>query len=553
MAARAETSELRRHLPHALIATFAVSVLPLILVSLEPLNGLPGSLTLALSVALSIAASWFGTVLWVKKLGSGDLVFGDLMLWGWIRRLVTERRLTSITGRLSIDAQDGTGHAITPEEQTKILKQLATSLEARDPYTHGHSRRVTRHSYMIAKALGLPKEEIETIRIAASLHDVGKLNIPLAVIRKPGKLSDEEFAVIKQHAAIGANMVASIGNSELTAIVRHHHERVDGTGYPDRLAGDAIPLGAKIIAVADTFDAITSTRSYRRAAKHARAIGILKLEAGSQLDRKVVETFLGYYSGRNAIEWWAIVTTLPQRLWVTVSSWFRSVGAPVLLQGAAAVGTVAFLGGVVAPSWSAGELPMLDQARAAIGGYLSGESSSSVASSDQTTGSPGSPSLPGDTGITGTGITAALPGSPPITTSPEGDPIVDEAAPDPASGTAPGDGSVTAGPAPADTSNGSPTDAGTGTGEVAGGSGSDDTRSGSNDTKNSDGSTSDALDPVTDAVAPVTDAVEPVTDTLDETTGSTTDEVTDGVGSVTEPVTDSIDNTTGTLTDGPLI
>ncbi len=108
------------------------------------------------------------------------------------------------------------------------------------------------------------------------MHDVGKVETPTAVLHKAGRLSDEEFDIVKRHPVDGADMVATLDDDELTAIVRHHHERLDGTGYPDGLAGDEIPLGARILAVADTFDAITSTRPYRQANPHKKALDILE-------------------------------------------------------------------------------------------------------------------------------------------------------------------------------------------------------------------------------------------------------------------------------------
>src|SRR5205085_6039106 len=161
----------------------------------------------------------------------------------------------------------------------QLLAQLAAALEAGDPYTHGHSRRVAHHAAMIAKGMGLPKQQVAKVRTAAVLHDVGKINTPTAILHKPGRLTDDEFDVIKLHPVDGAEMVSKLGDAELTAIVRHHHERLDGTGYPNRLPGGEIPLGARIIAVADTFDAITSTRPYRPANPHKRAMDILAKEA----------------------------------------------------------------------------------------------------------------------------------------------------------------------------------------------------------------------------------------------------------------------------------
>jgi HD-GYP domain-containing protein (c-di-GMP phosphodiesterase class II) len=143
--------------------------------------------------------------------------------------------------------------------------------------------------------MGLPELQVATVRAAAALHDVGKINTPRAVLHKPGRLTDVELALIELHPVDGAEIVSTLGDPELTAMVRHHHERLDGTGYPDGLAGEEIPLGARIIAVADTFDAITSTRPYRPASTHEAAMEILEAEAGPRLDTSGVRALQAYY------------------------------------------------------------------------------------------------------------------------------------------------------------------------------------------------------------------------------------------------------------------
>jgi putative nucleotidyltransferase with HDIG domain len=179
----------------------------------------------------------------------------------------------------------------SPRSQAKELKQLAVRLEQRVPGSGGHSRRVAIYSSAVAKRLGLPRDQVARIRRAAALHDIGKVETPAAIVNKPGPLSEAEFAVVRRHAVVGALMVAGLGDEELAAIVRHHHERLDGGGYPDGLAGEEIPLGARIVAVADTFDALASTRPYRPAKRHREAIALLDAEAGAQLDPEVVGAF----------------------------------------------------------------------------------------------------------------------------------------------------------------------------------------------------------------------------------------------------------------------
>jgi hypothetical protein len=185
-------------------------------------------------------------------------------------------------------------------------------------------------------AMGRSPAEVAKVRMAAAMHDVGKINTPRTILNKPGRLTDAEFEVIKRHPVDGARMVASIGDADVTAMVRHHHERLDGRGYPDGLAGEAIPLGARIIAVADTFDAITSSRSYGAARSHKMALDTLRKESGVQLDATAVSAFLGYYSARRSVAWSALATSVPQRFftWLSPASHGLVAGAAL---GAAAL------------------------------------------------------------------------------------------------------------------------------------------------------------------------------------------------------------------------
>jgi hypothetical protein len=191
-----------------------------------------------------------------------------------------------------------------------MLTQLTQAIEARDPYIDGHSRRVARHSGMIAAKMKLPGDEVARIRTGGALHDVGKLSTPSDVLGKPGRLTDQEFEVVKRHAREGALMVACLEDPELTAIVECHHERMDGSGYPGGLAAEQIPLGARIVAVADVFDAITAPRPYRPAAPHQRAFAVLSGEEGTRLDAEVVHAFIRCYSGGRSVVLWATVGAL---------------------------------------------------------------------------------------------------------------------------------------------------------------------------------------------------------------------------------------------------
>jgi putative nucleotidyltransferase with HDIG domain len=315
-----------RYLPHAVVATFAVMVLPAIAVwALAPSGSavlLLASIPLAMGLSVAVAAA--GAAVWKRRPGSQDVVFADLMLWGWLRRLRAERRLAEARTLVGAGAE-----GMSPDRRVEALTRLSALLEARDAYTHGHTRRVTRHAERIARAMRLAPEEVARVRTAAALHDVGKLNTPREVLNKPGRLTDEEFAVIKRHPVEGADMLAGFGDPEVTAMVRHHHERLDGRGYPDGLAGEEIPLGARIIAVADTFDAMTSSRSYRRACPHKKALDVIAKEAGAQLDGAAVTAFLGYYSGRRSVAWSSLITTVPQRALAWLGGGAQGVGAGV--------------------------------------------------------------------------------------------------------------------------------------------------------------------------------------------------------------------------------
>ncbi len=171
-----------------------------------------------------------------------------------------------------------------------MVLSLAIALEVRDPYTRGHSDRVKRYCRVIARQMGLPAKQIQDLERAALVHDIGKIAVSDAVMNKPGRLNPPEFAQVQQHPEKSIDLVRLIPNPQDTLLaIRHHHERVDGKGYPDGLAGDDIPLVARILAVADAYDALTSARPYRPAFTHEVALGILKENAGTQWDAKVVK------------------------------------------------------------------------------------------------------------------------------------------------------------------------------------------------------------------------------------------------------------------------
>ncbi len=173
------------------------------------------------------------------------------------------------------------------------IKALAQALEAKDEYTQGHSARVAEESVRIATYLSLSEEEIRSIWIAGFLHDIGKIGVKESVLNKPGKLDAMEWESVKEHPVLAARILDPIDElRDVIEMVKHHHERFDGGGYPDGLAGSSIPLGARILSVADAYDALTSKRPYREPMTPEEAIQIFKDGAGTQFDPVIVEAFL---------------------------------------------------------------------------------------------------------------------------------------------------------------------------------------------------------------------------------------------------------------------
>ena len=176
----------------------------------------------------------------------------------------------------------------------EMAKQWGNSIESKDRYTQGHCERVAFFACVLADSAGFNGRSLFWFRIGALLHDIGKIIVPTEVLNKPGKLTDEEWAIMKRHPEAGLELVSDIDfPGDIHAIIRNHHERWDGTGYPDGLKGEEIPFAARILCVADVYDALTTTRSYRPGLTHARAAEIMRSSAG-QFDLELLETFLGW-------------------------------------------------------------------------------------------------------------------------------------------------------------------------------------------------------------------------------------------------------------------
>ena len=333
-------------LPRAIVVTAVVTLLPIAAVWQLRATGAVSRVTaMVLAALLSLAFFHLSRLHWQRQRSSKDILFSELMLWGWVRQRRLERRLTEAMARLGLDAQDARWSplCLSPEHRMELLRRLAYDREASDPYTHWHSRRVARYAVLMGRKMGLGRRELDQVRTAALLHDLGKLYTPKDILHKPGSLTDEEFDLVKRHTVDGARMIRLLlGDEELASIVLHHHERFAGDGYPCSLNGDLIPLPARIIAVADTFDAIVSERSYRAARSHKAGLDALRQGAGTQFDPAAVSAFFEVYDGRRWLGAFAGLSAAAEGLIPNLP------GAGAILGGIAA--GAALGGGSVAPT-----------------------------------------------------------------------------------------------------------------------------------------------------------------------------------------------------------
>ncbi len=203
--------------------------------------------------------------------------------------------------RMADEIQEYVAHLKEASDQNRQLfidsiDMIAAAVDAKDPYTKGHSGRVSQYSVMIAKELGLEESEVEKVRLSATLHDVGKIGIDDRVLKKPGVLTNEEFEHMKRHTVMGFEIVRQVKQlAEMLPGIRWHHEALNGQGYPDGLKGDELPLLVRIIAVADTFDAITTDRPYQAGRDFPSALGILRKAAGTKYDPIAVDALCSAY------------------------------------------------------------------------------------------------------------------------------------------------------------------------------------------------------------------------------------------------------------------
>ncbi len=235
----------------------------------------------ALSVPMMFHSRVIGVLNVKEKSDGGDFDPSDMEL------------LKMLANQAAIAIENARLHKSLEDLFVNSIRALANAIEARDPYTRGHSERVTEYSVKIAQNLGMEHDTVKKIRYAALLHDIGKINIKEEILNKPGKLTDEEFRIMNRHPTLGAKIMEPVKEfRDILPIMYHHHERFGSGGYPDSISGDQIPFPARILAVADAFDAMTSDRPYRKALPLEVAVGELKKHSGTQFDPRVVEIFL---------------------------------------------------------------------------------------------------------------------------------------------------------------------------------------------------------------------------------------------------------------------
>lgn len=204
--------------------------------------------------------------------------------------------LKALSGQVAIAIENAGLYKELKETFFNTVSALGDAIEAKDAYTGGHTKRVLEYSMIVGKRLGLSSSEMDNLKLAAALHDIGKIGIEDRILGKPGKLDPEENQVMESHAIIGAKIVENIRPlREIVPGIRHHHEQYDGSGYPDVLKGEEIPLIARVISVCDTFDAMTSDRPYRRGLSPETAVDELKRHINTQFDPVVVAAFLAAY------------------------------------------------------------------------------------------------------------------------------------------------------------------------------------------------------------------------------------------------------------------
>ena len=257
---------------------------PLLIHENGNVRGVPEAIQSLMLVPLNIRKKVFG-VLAVSSL-NGDVRFSEKDLY----------YMSFMTNKAAYAIENVALYENIYENLLQFCYAFVRTIEARDPYTEQHSSRVTRIAIALCRGMGGSQEEQDILNVAGQLHDIGKIGIRDDILLKPGRLTDEEFSIIKQHPVIGANIVECLGLWDREKnIIRCHHERYDGKGYPDGLAGENIPMLARILSVADVYDAIASDRAYRKRMEESKILEIMYGGSGNQFDAAVIDTFRSLY------------------------------------------------------------------------------------------------------------------------------------------------------------------------------------------------------------------------------------------------------------------
>jgi len=261
-------------------------------------NALFVTLIISLANMINPYTVWQGNIKWATLTNLSTsligvtiaLVYDNIGIWGLIIFIIP----------LVIARQANQSYINMRQTYLDTMASLSMAIDAKDPYTRGHSSRVADYVALLARELKWKEKQIEFIHYVATIHDIGKIAVPETILNKESLLTAEEYDIMKQHSSAGAKMIENLklflGSSN---IIKHHHERYDGTGYPDGLKGDDIPEGSRLLFVADAFDAMTSTRPYRKAMNQDEAIKELKDFAGTQFDPKMVDAFIRVISKCN--------------------------------------------------------------------------------------------------------------------------------------------------------------------------------------------------------------------------------------------------------------
>ena len=257
---------------------------PLLIHENNRVQGLPETVRSMMLVPLAIRKKVFGVL--SVSVFNGDVRFSEKDLY----------YMSFMTHKAAYAIENIALYENIYENLFATLYAFVKAIEARDPYTEQHSNRVTQIAVALCKGMGGSQEEQDILNVAGQLHDIGKIGIRDDILLKPGRLTDDEFRLIKEHPVIGANIVERLGLWDREkSIIRCHHERFDGKGYPDGLAGKQIPMLGRILSVADVYDAIASDRAYRKKMEEDKILQIMYGGSGSQFDPGVIDTFRSLY------------------------------------------------------------------------------------------------------------------------------------------------------------------------------------------------------------------------------------------------------------------